>query len=422
MIDQFKISDKRSDILRDFMTNAPIGLAFVDSSLRYVVATESIAALHELSAEEHIGKRVQDVVPRLWPTLEPIFQRVLQGESVLNVDLGEGEHGQARRRWLSSFYPVRNGDEIIGIEVMDDNLTDLRETQSALKSRNYLYTMLAHASQAIGSSRTREGLFERICEIAVVDGGCKLAWMGVISDGRIIPGAKFGEDNGFFRRMQAGEILQPPDTGPRWPGGPTGQAFSSGETTVLNRVETEATASHWPEAFDELQIVSAASFPIHEFGRVAAVLSLYADERDIFDEGLLDAVNDVIPLLSKAMDRFALERQGKEVEGDLLLRDLALQAATQGAVIVDARTDGQPIIYATPAFEQLTGYSTEEIVGQNCRILQGAGTDEETVKAIGAALNAGQGCAVEILNYRKNGEPFWNGLTVTPLIGDDGAL
>lgn len=159
MIDQFKISDKRSDILRDFMTNAPIGLAFVDSSLRYVVATESIAALHELSAEEHIGKRVQDVVPRLWPTLEPIFQRVLQGESVLNVDLGEGEHGQARRRWLSSFYPVRNGDEIIGIEVMDDNLTDLRETQSALKSRNYLYTMLAHASQAIGSSRTREGLF-----------------------------------------------------------------------------------------------------------------------------------------------------------------------------------------------------------------------------------------------------------------------
>lgn len=410
------------DVMRDLMSHAPIGLAFVDPELRYVVADDSIAALTEMSAEDHIGKRVQDVVPELWPMLEPIFQRALAGETVLNVDVGADSPGPAPRRKLISFYPVHKGDELIGIEVVADDLTDLRDTQWELASRNHLYLMLTHATQAISASSTREELFQRICEIAVEEGGVELAWVAAVSDGTIVTGAKFGDDHGLFDEMQKRVSLAALDPASMWSLGPTGQSFINGKTTVFNRLAAELDSPSWQSAVDRLHLRSGASFPIWERGEVAAVLSLYASEPDCFEGGFLATLDEINVLLGHAMDRFALERQGKKVEHDLLLRDRALQASTQGAVIVDARADGQPIIYATPAFELLTGYSTEEILGQNCRVLQGVGTDPDAINAIGAALNGGQECTVEILNYRKNGEPFWNELTISPLFGDDGTL
>lgn len=409
-------------VMRDLMAHAPIGLAFVDPELRYVVADDSIAALTEMSAEAHVGRRVQDVVPELWPVLEPIFKRALAGETILNVDIGADLPGPIPRRKLISFYPVNRGDQLIGIEVVADDLTDLRDTQSALASRNHLYMMLKHATQAISTSRTREELFQRICEIAVMEGGVELAWVAALSDGKIVTGAKFGNDDGVFDEIQARVTLASLDPDSMWSLGPTGQAFVNGKTTVFNRLAAELDSPSWQSAVDRLHLGSGASFPIYERGEVAAVLSLYAAEPDCFLGGLLETLEEINILLSHAMDRFALERQGKRVEHDLLLRDRALQASTQGAVIVDVRADGQPIIYATPAFELLTGYSTEEILGQNCRVLQGVGTDADTVKLIGAALSGGQECSVEILNYRKSGEPFWNELTVSPLFGDDGTL
>jgi len=77
---------------------------------------------------------------------------------------------------------------------------------------------------------------------------------------------------------------------------------------------------------------------------------------------------------------------------------------------------------STSAFEQITGYSKAELMGGSCAILQGAGTNPETVNALRTALNAGQSFHAEILNYRKNGIPFWNELSITPVRDDEGKL
>lgn len=97
------------------------------------------------------------------------------------------------------------------------------------------------------------------------------------------------------------------------------------------------------------------------------------------------------------------------------LKDRALSAAAEGITIADARLPDRPLIYINAGFERLTGYSREDVLGRNCRFLQGAGTDEETVAEVRHAVEQARACTVEILNYRQDGTPFWNRLAVTPV-------
>jgi two-component system, cell cycle sensor histidine kinase and response regulator CckA len=115
-------------------------------------------------------------------------------------------------------------------------------------------------------------------------------------------------------------------------------------------------------------------------------------------------------------------RRRSTYEVQLRLRDRAMQAISQGITIVDARAEDLPIVYASPSFEQLTGYSAAEIEGRNSRFLQGPGTDPASVAAIQAAIANGEECSIDILNYRKDGTPFWNAVTVSPVTDERGEI
>jgi PAS domain S-box-containing protein len=109
-------------------------------------------------------------------------------------------------------------------------------------------------------------------------------------------------------------------------------------------------------------------------------------------------------------------------EEALQLRDRAIRAVTQGILITDPNLPDNPIIYANAGFERMTGYGAGEIVGRNCRILQGKDTDRESVARMRAAVEAGLPCTTEILNYRKDGTPFWNVLSLSPVRDDRGRV
>ncbi|HEY9612837.1 adenylate/guanylate cyclase domain-containing protein [Allocoleopsis sp.] len=104
------------------------------------------------------------------------------------------------------------------------------------------------------------------------------------------------------------------------------------------------------------------------------------------------------------------------------LRDQAIAASSVGIVIADARLPDMPLIYVNPAFEQITGYSATEVLGYNCRFLQGKKTKQRAVTQLRAAIKAGEHCTVTLLNYRKDGTPFWNELTISPIYDDNNNL
>ena len=85
--------------------------------------------------------------------------------------------------------------------------------------------------------------------------------------------------------------------------------------------------------------------------------------------------------------------------------------------------DGGPfIVYVNPAFEKLMGYSAEEVVGQNPRILQGKDTDEKTRYQIRHAMGNGERIRTQILNYAKDGQPLWLDINIVPIHNEQGQL
>lgn len=107
---------------------------------------------------------------------------------------------------------------------------------------------------------------------------------------------------------------------------------------------------------------------------------------------------------------------------DRLLQTRAMDAATIGIVITDPHREDDPIIYANHGFEAITGYAAEEILGRNCRFLQGVRTRSEPVDRMREAIAAREPVSVELINYRKNGTPFWNQIQITPVFDAVGEL
>ena len=110
---------------------------------------------------------------------------------------------------------------------------------------------------------------------------------------------------------------------------------------------------------------------------------------------------------------------------DQTLRDgllATLRHSTEPMVLSDPHQADMPVVAANAAFEALTGYTQAEIIGRNCRFLQGPATDRPTVARIGACLQDGQGCIQWIVNYKKNGRQFWNLLFISPVFGADGRV
>lgn len=125
--------------------------------------------------------------------------------------------------------------------------------------------------------------------------------------------------------------------------------------------------------------------------------------------------------------RYAIER--KRVAEDLrraananLMLAQAVAASAEGIIITDPNQPDNPIIYTNPAFSEITGYSAAEVVGKNCRFLQGEHSSPSTVELMRLSLDEKKPINATLLNYRKDGQPFWNNLKLSPIFSDQGEL
>ncbi|MEG4497803.1 PAS domain S-box protein [Microcoleus sp. F10-C6] len=112
----------------------------------------------------------------------------------------------------------------------------------------------------------------------------------------------------------------------------------------------------------------------------------------------------------------------KRAEEILWLYDRAMAATSTGVTISDATHPEHPIIYCNPAFERMTGYRRQEIIGKSCQFLQGSDTDPAAVEKIRQALQTESECKVILKNYRKDGTAFWNCFSISPVRDRTGKL
>jgi PAS domain S-box-containing protein len=117
-------------------------------------------------------------------------------------------------------------------------------------------------------------------------------------------------------------------------------------------------------------------------------------------------------------DREAIHAATSEAQ----LRDRAVLATGISFTLADARADDLPLIWINPAFSLTTGYASEEVIGRNCRFLQGPATDRAVVRSMREALERGEDMSATVLNYRKDGTAFWNQLAMSPVRDGQGVV
>jgi diguanylate cyclase (GGDEF)-like protein/PAS domain S-box-containing protein len=145
------------------------------------------------------------------------------------------------------------------------------------------------------------------------------------------------------------------------------------------------------------------------------VLSIHSNRHRQFtteDVHFLEAIANVL----------AAAIESHRAQEHLQLMERAINSSSNGIVITDATQQDNPIIFVNNGFERITGYSREDILGKNCRFLQGNNFQDAAVNKLRRAILEGKECHIELQNYRKDGEFFWNELSIAPVYSSKGYL
>lgn len=130
-------------LLETLLESAPVGFAFVDRDFRFARVNDALAEMNGLPASEHLGRRVSEVVPELWPQLHALYQGVLDsGEAVRGLEIAGATDAQpgVQRHWVVSFYPVQagHGAEVLGVGVVASEVTESVQLEAHLRQSQKL--------------------------------------------------------------------------------------------------------------------------------------------------------------------------------------------------------------------------------------------------------------------------------------------
>ncbi|RPK12718.1 PAS domain-containing protein [Priestia endophytica] len=112
-----------------------------------------------------------------------------------------------------------------------------------------------------------------------------------------------------------------------------------------------------------------------------------------------------------------MENNQPQLKNNLISK--AIDYTRVGVVITDPSLPDNPIVYTNQAFLNLTGYDEKDVIGRNCRFLQGKATNGETVREVRKAIQQKKPISIEIQNYRKDGSMFWNELAIDPVYSEE---
>jgi len=219
-----------------------------------------------------------------------------------------------------------------------------------------------------------------------------------------------GDDAGYFEALEMSVADDAP--GRHAPGG---RAYHEREIAISQSIPDDPQYEEWRDAATERGFQSLAVVPLEYDNDLYGLLAVFAERRYAFDETEQE-------LLSELGDDIAHAMQARQTKSALQIRSRAMDEAPVGITISNPDKPDNPLAYINNEFVELTGYSGDEVLGENCRFLQGPETAEEPVAAMREAIDNEERVTVELRNYRQHGEQFWNRVSIAPVYDDEGNL
>ena len=361
--------------LNAFFTSSPIGLCILDDQLRFVRINEPLAEINGLSIHDHIGKTLPEVLPNTAPLLEPLYQQVMTtGTPIINLEVsGETQTLPGIvRHWMTSYFPIPGeegqpsgvGAVVVEISAVYDELRLRKQAEEELhRTQRFLNSLLENLPVGVFAKDAQELRF-------------------------------------VFWNKTLTELM----------GYSTDEAIGKNDYDLFSQEHANFSTAQDQEAFSTGRLIdnSAELIPTHRGQRIFHVKKI-----PIFDEvgrpQYILGIADDITEHQQTIDR-------------LRLLERAIAASSNGIVITDATVPDHPLVYLNVGFERITGYSREEVIGKNCRFLQGTDRNQPALAQLRQALQEDRECRIVLRNYRKDGTLFWNEFSISPVRDATGKL
>ena len=350
--------------LNAFFGGAVIGLVLLDAELRYLQVNETFAGISGVAAQDHRGRTLREIEPKVAPGMAPIFERVLEtGRAVMEVELSGEIASQPGvwHHWIGSFFPLLgNGGTPEGAGAILVEITERKRAKAALEeSEQRLQLALAVSFMGVWQwdLRTDEVYWSPEC----------MAIMGPGWNERSLEA---------FKKM-----VHPED---------------------CDRLIAEVDAAIAGRS------VLASEF---RFQRGDGVLRWLANHA----RAEYDAAGEPLRIVGTMRDI----TEAKRIEEQLRMLSRTVEQSPASVVVTDPQGN---IEYVNPKFTSLTGYTALEVQGRNSRILKAGDLPTEHYARLWRTIRCGEEWRGELHNRKKNGELFWEQATISPLLDGVGNI
>jgi PAS domain S-box-containing protein len=295
------------------------------------------------------------------------------------------------------------------------DITKRKEAESQLSLLSQVYALISNINQAIVRISDRKTLFQEACRIAVVHAQFRLAWIGWLDQttGEIHPAAWAGHDEGYVAKIQSS--IAPTGGGLS----PTGSAVREGRVVICSDIATDPRMAPWREAALARGYRSSLALPLKVGDRVVGAFGLYSSEVNYFSTIVVESLIEVAADLSFALNLFERNRQRESEQQQLRLQHSALEAAANAIVITNREGT---IEWVNAAFTRFTGYTRDEVIGLNPRVLKSGLQDHAFYQRLWQTVLAGEVWQGTLTNKRKDGSLYEEEMTITPVRSDSGEI
>ena len=404
------IYDNVTDVLFSVTVKANCEFLFESANLRFLEATG-------LSIDQVVGLPVARVIPE--PSLSLVMQRYAQAIRERRTVQWEETtpYPAGLRTGEVRVSPVFETDgtctRLIG-SVRD--ITEHKSLQHRLVRTSRLYAALGQCNQAIVQCDTEQQLFETVCSTAVIYGGMQFAWIGIHDRATSLlkPVAFHGSGSQYIQDIEVSVDAARP-TGV----GPGGAAFRGQRPIWCQEFLSNSALAAWHERGKLVGWQSMAALPLTCEERPIGVFFVYSKTIGAFDEEAQHLLAEMAMDISFGLTKLHARRERSKERRQLQKLSCVVDQSHNMVMISDS---GARITYVNPAFEEVTGYSSCEVLGRSTKMLMSAQTPPSIYSEMRARLKDGARWRGELMNVKKDGTEFICLVDVSPLRSTDGTV
>ena len=284
---------------------------------QFGVIQQANKIVRDMYRENVVGKHCHDL---LHPTSTPqkecsICQSIARKESLQDFEFYDEENHKWYEATLSALHLGENFSTMVHAL---REITTRKNAEEQFASLSRAYRVLSHTNQAITRIKDKEVLFQKICEIAIKQGGLKMAWIGSFDEHIVQPKFFAGSESGYLQKTQ----MRIDDS--EWSKGPVGIAAKTKQVSCVNDVLNEPDFWPWRAAAVERGYAALAAVPLFFDGELIAIFTLYSSQKDVFDTEmtqLLSSLSDDISAALYNMHQAKLKAQAEDTIEQLAFYD-----------------------------------------------------------------------------------------------------